>query len=71
MLMMAWKLAPALATGNIVVLKPAEQTPFSALLIGQLILEADFPEGVVNILQDMNTRRARRSASMVRNSTPR
>jgi aldehyde dehydrogenase (NAD+) len=50
MLMMAWKLAPALATGNTVVLKPAEQTPLSALRIGQLIVEAGFPEGVVNVL---------------------
>jgi aldehyde dehydrogenase (NAD+) len=50
MLMMAWKLAPALATGNTVILKPAEQTPLSALRIGQLIVEAGFPEGVVNIL---------------------
>jgi len=50
MLMMAWKLAPALATGNTVVLKPAEQTPLSALRIGQLIVEAGFPEGVVNIV---------------------
>jgi aldehyde dehydrogenase (NAD+) len=50
MLMQAWKLAPALATGNTVVLKPAEQTPLSALKIGELILEAGFPEGVVNLL---------------------
>lgn len=50
MLMQAWKLAPALATGNTVVLKPAEQTPLSALRIGELIVEAGFPEGVVNIL---------------------
>ena len=50
MLMMAWKLAPALATGNTVVLKPAEQTPLSALRIGELMLEAGFPAGVVNIL---------------------
>jgi aldehyde dehydrogenase (NAD+) len=50
MLMMAWKLAPALATGNTVVLKPAEQTPLSALRIGELILEAGFPEGVVNVV---------------------
>jgi aldehyde dehydrogenase (NAD+) len=50
MLMMAWKLAPALAAGNTVVLKPAEQTPLSALRIGQFIVEAGFPEGVVNIL---------------------
>ncbi len=50
LVMLAWKLAPALATGNTVVLKPAEQTPLSALRIGELIVEAGFPEGVVNIL---------------------
>jgi aldehyde dehydrogenase (NAD+) len=50
MLMQAWKLAPALATGNTVVMKPAEQTPLSALRIGELIMEAGFPEGVVNLL---------------------
>ncbi len=49
-LMQAWKLAPALATGNTVVMKPAEQTPLTALRIGELIVEAGFPEGVVNIL---------------------
>ena len=48
--MMAWKLGPALATGCTVVLKPAEQTPLTALRIGELIMEAGFPEGVVNIL---------------------
>jgi aldehyde dehydrogenase (NAD+) len=50
MLMLAWKLAPALAAGNTVVMKPAEQTPLSALRIGELIVEAGFPEGVVNML---------------------
>jgi aldehyde dehydrogenase (NAD+) len=50
MLMQAWKLAPALATGNTVVMKPAEQTPLSALRIGELIMEAGYPEGVVNLL---------------------
>src|SRR5450432_1225879 len=50
MLMQAWKLAPALATGNTVVMKPAEQTPLSALRIGELIVEAGYPEGVVNLL---------------------
>jgi aldehyde dehydrogenase (NAD+) len=50
MLMQAWKLAPALATGNTIVMKPAEQTPLSALRIGELILEAGFPEGVVNLV---------------------
>ena len=48
--MAAWKLGPALATGCTVVLKPAEQTPLSALKLGELILEAGFPEGVVNIV---------------------
>ncbi|MBD2385370.1 aldehyde dehydrogenase family protein [Cylindrospermum sp. FACHB-282] len=50
LLMQAWKLAPALATGNTVVLKTAEQTPLSALRVGELIIEAGFPPGVVNIL---------------------
>ena len=50
LLMLAWKLAPALATGNTIVLKPAEQTPLTALRVGELILEAGFPTGVVNIL---------------------
>ena len=50
LLMLAWKLAPALATGNTVMMKPAEQTPLSALRVGELIVEAGFPEGVVNLL---------------------
>ena len=50
LLMEAWKLAPALAAGNTVILKPAEQTPLSALRVGELILQAGFPAGVVNIL---------------------
>jgi aldehyde dehydrogenase (NAD+) len=50
MLMQAWKLAPALATGNTVVMKPAEQTPLSALRIAELIVEAGYPPGVVNML---------------------
>ncbi|XP_072761086.1 aldehyde dehydrogenase, mitochondrial [Anoplolepis gracilipes] len=50
MLMMAWKLAPALATGNVIVLKPAEQTPLTALYIAQLTKEAGFPDGVVNVV---------------------
>jgi aldehyde dehydrogenase (NAD(P)+) len=48
--MAAWKLGPALACGNTVVLKPAEQTPLSALFLASLIKEAGFPPGVVNIL---------------------
>ena len=50
LLMAAWKLGPALAAGCTVVLKPAEQTPLSALRLGELIEEAGFPEGVVNIV---------------------
>ncbi|HWI40833.1 MAG TPA: aldehyde dehydrogenase family protein, partial [Verrucomicrobiae bacterium] len=50
LLMAAWKLAPALAAGNTVVLKPAEQTPLTALELGKLVQEAGFPDGVVNIV---------------------
>src|ERR1700694_1824628 len=50
LLMAAWKLGPALATGCTVVLKPAEQTPLTALRLGDLIMEAGFPDGVVNIV---------------------
>jgi acyl-CoA reductase-like NAD-dependent aldehyde dehydrogenase len=46
----AWKVAPALACGNAVVLKPAEQTPLTALLLGELALEAGFPPGVLNVI---------------------
>lgn len=52
-LMASWKLAPALAAGNTVVLKPAEQTPLSALRLGELLLEAGIPPGVVNIVPGM------------------
>ncbi len=48
-MMAAWKLAPALAAGNTVVLKPAEQTPLTALHLATLLAEI-FPQGVVNIL---------------------
>jgi acyl-CoA reductase-like NAD-dependent aldehyde dehydrogenase len=50
LLMAAWKLGPALACGNTVVLKPAEQTPLTALRLGELLLEAGVPPGVVNIV---------------------
>ncbi len=50
LLMAAWKLGPALATGCTVVLKPAEQTPLSALLLAELVAAAGFPEGVVNVV---------------------
>lgn len=50
LMMAAWKLAPALAAGNTVVLKPAEQTPVTAMELGKIIQEAGFPDGVVNIV---------------------
>uniref|UniRef100_A0A2K6NRD2 aldehyde dehydrogenase (NAD(+)) n=1 Tax=Rhinopithecus roxellana TaxID=61622 RepID=A0A2K6NRD2_RHIRO len=50
LLMQAWKLGPALATGNVVVMKVAEQTPLTALYVANLIKEAGFPPGVVNIV---------------------
>jgi len=50
LMMLAWKVAPALATGCTIVLKPAEQTPLTALRFGELVQEAGIPEGVVNIV---------------------
>src|SRR5438105_3366637 len=50
LLMPAWKLGPALAAGNSVVLKPAEQTPLTAIRLGELAAEADLPPGVVNVV---------------------
>lgn len=50
LLLAVWKLAPALATGCTVVLKPAEQTPLTALYLGALVQEAGFPDGVVNVV---------------------
>jgi aldehyde dehydrogenase (NAD+) len=50
LLMLAWKIAPALACGNTVVLKPAETTPLTALLFAEICQEADLPPGVVNIV---------------------
>ncbi|NYJ04686.1 aldehyde dehydrogenase family protein [Petropleomorpha daqingensis] len=50
LLMLAWKVAPALATGNTVVLKPAETTPLTALLFAEVCRQADLPPGVVNIV---------------------
>jgi phenylacetaldehyde dehydrogenase len=50
LLLAVWKLAPALAAGCTVVLKPAEQTPLTAIMLGELIAEAGFPPGVVNII---------------------
>ncbi|KAF8535096.1 aldehyde dehydrogenase domain-containing protein [Trichophaea hybrida] len=50
LLMWAWKIGPAIATGNVVVLKSAEQTPLSALVAAELVSKAGFPKGVVNII---------------------
>jgi acyl-CoA reductase-like NAD-dependent aldehyde dehydrogenase len=50
LLMAAWKLGPALACGNTVILKPAEQTPLTALRLGELMMEAGLPAGVVNVI---------------------
>src|SRR5258706_7805160 len=48
--MLAWKIAPALAAGNTVVLKPAETTPLSAMVFAEICMQAELPPGVVNIL---------------------
>jgi aldehyde dehydrogenase (NAD+) len=50
LLMLAWKWGPALACGNAIVMKPAEQTPLTALRVAQLAMDAGFPPGVINIL---------------------
>src|SRR6204780_2419885 len=50
LLMRSWKLAPAPPPGNTVIMKPAEQTPLTALRVAELIMEAGFPDGVVNML---------------------
>jgi aldehyde dehydrogenase (NAD+) len=54
-MMLAWKIAPALACGNTVVLKPAEQTPLSALYFGMLVVESGLPSGVVNIIPGLGS----------------
>jgi acyl-CoA reductase-like NAD-dependent aldehyde dehydrogenase len=50
LLMASWKIAPALACGNVVILKPAEQTPLTAIRLGELICEAGLPDGVVQVI---------------------
>jgi phenylacetaldehyde dehydrogenase len=64
LLMAAWKLGPALAAGCTVILKPAEQTPLTALRLGELIQEAGFPEGVVNIVTGFGAAGAALSAHL-------
>jgi aldehyde dehydrogenase (NAD+) len=53
LLMLAWKWGPALACGNTIVMKPAEQTPLTALRLGELAMEAGFPAGVINLINGM------------------
>src|SRR5213080_1602127 len=55
LLMLAWKIAPALAAGNTVVLKPAETTPLSAMLFAEICMQAELPPGVVNIVTGAGT----------------
>ncbi len=55
LLMAAWKIAPALAAGNTCVLKPAETTPLTALVLAQILREAELPPGVVNIVTGAGT----------------
>ena len=50
LLLAAWKIAPALACGNVVIVKPASQTPLTALALGELAMEAGFPPGVLNVV---------------------
>lgn len=52
-MMIVWKLGPALAAGNTVVLKPAEQTPLTALRMAELSVEAGFPPGVINVVNGL------------------
>src|SRR5207237_9455934 len=63
LLMLAWKVAPALACGNTVVLKPAETTPLTALLFADVVRQAELPPGVVNIV----TGDGRTGAALVEN----
>ena len=66
LLMAAWKLAPALATGCTVVLKPAEQTSLTALRLAELMAEAGLPDGVVNVVWFSARRPAPRSPPILR-----
>ncbi|UYO95842.1 aldehyde dehydrogenase family protein [Microbacterium sp. M28] len=59
LLMLAWKIAPALAAGNTVVLKPAETTPLTALIFAEILQQADLPAGVVNIITGAGSTGAR------------
>jgi len=63
LLMAAWKLAPALACGNSVVLKPSEETPLSALLLAELLQQAEIPDGVVNVVPGFGETAGARLAS--------
>ena len=69
LLMAAWKLGPALAGGNTVVFKPAEHTPLTALRLGELVMEAGFPDGVVNVVPGPGADRRARPWPRTRTST--
>ena len=71
LLMAAWKIAPALAAGCTIVLKPAEQTPLTALRLGELALEAGLPEGVLNVITGDGETGAARSAGSARQASGR
>ena len=66
LLMAAWKLGPALTTGNTVVLKPAEQTPLTALRLAEILAEAGVPDGVVNVVNGFGTEAGKPLASSPR-----
>jgi hypothetical protein len=67
-MMVAWKWGPALAAGCTVVLKPAEQTPLTALYMGSLVVEAGFPPGVLNILPGFGPTAGMRNTKFVQGS---
>ena len=73
LLMLAWKIAPALAAGNTVVLKPAETTSLTALLFAEIVQQADLPPGVVNIVTgagETGRRAGRAPATSTRSRSP-
>ena len=69
LLIAVWKVAPALATGNTVILKPASQTPLTALALGQMARDVGFPPGVLNVVTGSGGRGRDRRWSSIRAST--
>ncbi len=68
--MVAWKWGPALATGNTIVMKPAEQTPLSCLRMAELAIEAGFPPGVINVVTGFGEAGARSSSTRTSTRSP-